>query len=307
MRLKEQGTGYFVPFYARRARRILPPYLVFLLAAGSLLSFPWARVCYWYVFFGANFPLALGKSTVEALTPLWSLAVEEQFYLVWPWIVLFCGTQTLRRVALATVLFSPVIRAVATPLFSSHFPIYCLTFFRADTLAFGAFLAAAQHEDGEWIRSRRRAGLVALISATSLFGLLAALPSFHPAANSVLFNSLGYSLSVIAFGGALVYVLTIQRGMVHFVLSAKPIRYLGQISYTFYLYHVAILQQTALQVKSPWARGMIGFAITLGVAAISWHLLEQPILEGWHWNWRIRPHATLRETCAPAELGSELP
>ena len=306
LRLKEQRAtaGYFAAFYTRRARRILPPYLMFLAMAGLMFSLPWAHIWYWYVFFGANFPLALGKSPSAALTPLWSLAVEEQFYLVWPLIVLCCSKQSLRRVALATVLLSPVIRAAATPLFSSHFPTYCLTIFRADTLAFGAFLAVVQSEDDQWILRNRLACLYGSISAAMLLALLAVRPSFRPAANSILFNSLGYSLSVIIFGGALVYVLATERGMVHSLLTSRTSRYLGQVSYSYYLYHVAILEKMRLYVSSSWVRGITSFALTLGVAALSWHLMEGPILQGRGRNWRIR--LTKAESDAVTELRSEV-
>ena len=306
LRLKDQSTTteYFLSFYKRRARRILPSYLTFLAIAGLTFSLPWAHIWYWYVFFAANFPLALGKSTIEALTPLWSLAVEEQFYLVWPWIVLCCSKQSLRSVALATVGLSPMLRAAATPLFSSHFPIYCLAIFRADTLAFGAFLAVMQSEDDEWIFRNRRTGLYGSMAAVALFAPLATRPSFHPAANSILFNSMGYSLSVVAFGGALMYVLAMERGVVHSVLSSRGSRYLGQISYTFYLYHVAVLEKMRLHLSPHWALGIGSFALTLGLAAISWHLMERPILHGRLGNWRLRLPET--ERCVGTDLRSEV-
>jgi peptidoglycan/LPS O-acetylase OafA/YrhL len=80
------GGGYWKPF--RRVRRILPPYLGFLIFLTIFFHLPWARIWYWYAFLGANLALALGKVEVAAMTPLWSLAAEEQFYFIWPWIVL---------------------------------------------------------------------------------------------------------------------------------------------------------------------------------------------------------------------------
>jgi len=311
LRLKEQPerTGYFAPFYVRRARRILPPYLLFLVVAGSLFALPWTRGWYWYIFFATNIPLALGQAGAAALMPLWSLAVEEQFYLVWPLVVRFCSRENLRRVALSTIVLSPLVRAAATPLFSIHLPIYCLTIFRADTLAAGAFLAIAQAEDRNWITRRRYAGLVILLTAGILLALLSLRPNFRTSANSVLFNSAGYSLTAIFFAGALTYVLALEHGIVYRVLTCKRARYLGRISYTFYLYHVAVLEKTAGYVNSPLARAVIGFVLTFTVAAISWRWLESRILNVSLEGWKPRMLPTLNPPNSPrrsAGLGSEL-
>jgi peptidoglycan/LPS O-acetylase OafA/YrhL len=308
LRLKEQPAAakYFAPFYKRRARRILPPYFVFLIAAGLLFSLPWARGWYWYIFFATNVPLALGQTGAAALMPLWSLAVEEQFYLVWPWVVLCCSRESLRKAAVATVVLSPLIRAAATPLFSSHLPIYCLTIFRADTLAAGAFLAIAQAEDGNWIVRRRHAGLYALLGAGMLLVLLGLRPEFRTSANSILFNSVGYSLTAIAFAGTLTYVLALERGIVYEVLTCKASRYLGRISYTFYLYHLAILEKTATYVSSPLARAVIGFVLTFAVAAVSWHWLESRILNLSLASWEKRVLPAFNQPSTPSELRSEL-
>jgi peptidoglycan/LPS O-acetylase OafA/YrhL len=307
LRLKEQpSAGYFAPFYQRRALRILPPYLLFLAAAGLLFSLPWARGWYWYVFFATNIPLALGRPGAAALTPLWSLAVEEQFYLVWPWIVLYCSRNSLRKVAITTVVLSPLIRAAATPLFSSHFPIYCLTIFRVDTLAAGAFLAIAHSEDANCIPRRRRASIYASVCAGILLILLTLRPEFRASANSMLFNSIGYSLTVIAFGGAVTYVLGIEQGIVHWALTCKPLRYLGRISYTFYLFHVAILEKTALYISSPVACGLVSFVLTLGVAAISWHWLEARILGISLGSWESHVLPAVNQSRVSTGLRSEL-
>ena len=103
-----------------------------------LFPIPWHRLWYWYAFFAANLASALGKNTLEALTPLWSLAVEEQFYFVWPWVVLFAGRKTLRNIAVAIMVAAPILRAIFTPIFVNRGMIYYLAPFRADSLACGA-------------------------------------------------------------------------------------------------------------------------------------------------------------------------
>jgi peptidoglycan/LPS O-acetylase OafA/YrhL len=107
--------GYWKPFYLRRASRILPPYIGLLAVLAFTFHVPWSHIWYWYAFFGANFALAFGKATVDAMTPLWSLAVEEQFYFLWPWVVLWCSRRSLKRISIAILLFCPLARALCTP------------------------------------------------------------------------------------------------------------------------------------------------------------------------------------------------
>ena len=282
LRLKENrtsGGSYWSPFYFRRIRRILPPYIGFLVVLSFVFGVPWAHIWYWYVFFAPNLPLALGRVIVAGMGPLWSLGVEEQFYFIWPWLVLACSREALRRVVLAIIVISPLLRAISTPLFSTHFPIYSLTIFRADTLAMGAFIAVATSRDPQWIGRHRCAALSSSALALALLMGFSFLPSFRAGANSIFFNSMAYSLSAIFFGSILVCALGAQPGFLHAFLSTRLLRYLGLISYTFYLYHEAVLLKVGQYVhSSPILIALVAFAITFLISVLSWHLLEAPVL-----------------------------
>jgi peptidoglycan/LPS O-acetylase OafA/YrhL len=281
LRLKEKradGGSYWSSFYSRRVRRILPPYIVFLLVVTFLFRVQWAHIWYWYVFFTPNIPLALGKVTVAALGPLWSLGVEEQFYFAWPWLVLACSKAGLRRVALGVIVISPFLRAIFTPAFSTHFPIYSLTIFRADSLAMGAFIALSVRRDPQWISRQRPKALGGLALALVMLAGLSALPSFRAAANSVLFNSIAYSLTAVCLGSTLIYVLGLKKGFLHTLLTARPLRYLGLISYTFYLYHEAVLLKAAQYFHSRILIALAAVSVTILISVLSWHLFEAPIL-----------------------------
>jgi peptidoglycan/LPS O-acetylase OafA/YrhL len=177
------------------------------------------------------------------------------------------------------VILAPLLRAAATPLFSNHFPIYSLTPFRADTLALGAFIAVAERESGEWIRSMRRSAVWGSVGSGILLLAFSLFPSFRTGANSVFFNAGGYSLSVTMFGGALIYVLGAGEGVVSSLLTLRPLRYLGRISYTFYLYHVAVLGIVAHYLNSLMLKAIASLILTIAIAALSWHVLESPILK----------------------------
>jgi peptidoglycan/LPS O-acetylase OafA/YrhL len=129
LRLKVQGDngGTCVSFYVRRACRILPPFIGFLAMATLFFHVNWTHVWYWYVFFDANLASATHHNAVRAMVPFWSLAVDEQFYFIWPWVVLFASQKTLKKITAGVIVIAPVLRAICTPVFSSHWPVYSLT------------------------------------------------------------------------------------------------------------------------------------------------------------------------------------
>jgi peptidoglycan/LPS O-acetylase OafA/YrhL len=284
LRLKEQKAGGVSglclsrSFYVRRAFRIIPPFIGFLGVLTLFFHVPWRHIWYWYAFFDANFASATHHDVVRPMVPLWSLAVEEQFYFVWPWVVLSASPKTLKRIALGIVLTAPVLRAIFTPAFSSQWPIYALTPFRADTLACGALIALLTQEDTAWFDRNHRRAVWFTSAAGAIFVMLSALHSFRWTANTVLFNTLGYSLIVAIFGGALVWVLGSQGGIVYSILRTKPLRYLGLISYTFYLYHLGVLILLKQSAHISLLVYPLSFAITVAIAAISWRFFETPIL-----------------------------
>jgi peptidoglycan/LPS O-acetylase OafA/YrhL len=142
----------------------------------------------------------------------------------------------------------------------------------------GAFIALVAHRDPEWMFRRRNGALTCSVSAVTLLITLSILPVFRAAANSILFNSLAYSLSAACLGGLLVYALGTQKGVLHKFLSAAPLRYLGLISYTFYLYHEAVLLKVGQYAHSRTLIAVTAFSITVLISMLSWHLFEAPIL-----------------------------
>lgn len=283
LRLKECRGGegrntVWRTFYLRRARRIFPPYIGLLLSASLVYAIPWAKVWYFYVFFSANLAILLQKVTLVAMIPLWSLVVEEQFYFVWPLVAFRASSATLKKVALGVIVTVPVLRAVCTLFVSTHKAIYFLAPFRVDTLAWGAFIAIAQYENREWIRLHRLLAARCAAMAGVIFCVLSASARFRLTANTVLFNSVGYSLIALIFSGILIYALAGQDGLVWTVLTNRPLRYIGVISYTFYLYHFGVLSLLHDHVHSRVLVALLGFGISGAIASSSWRLVEAPIL-----------------------------
>ncbi|HTU49608.1 MAG TPA: acyltransferase, partial [Acidobacteriaceae bacterium] len=128
------SANFYFNFYWKRALRILPLYLVSLLAAWLWFQSSIGGVIV-SVFFIANFA---GLFHVSLAGPYWTLAIEEQFYLVWPRFVRRLRIDRLKTLALAVVIAEPVLRLIATVF---HHYNFRFTFFRCDGLALGALLA----------------------------------------------------------------------------------------------------------------------------------------------------------------------
>ena len=282
----QRASQYARVFYLKRFVRIVPPFaalMIALLVAPKFMgllpddyqSFVAAQPWYWL--FATNFLVAMATwaGTVSATGPLWSLAVEEHFYLVWPWVVRWVTARTLFRVCLAIIVASPLLRLVLLGVFHVNpDAIYVLTPTRADTIAFGAAVAILMRTD-------EQRGLVRRWSAPSMIaGAIVTLAVIGIARTPEWFTA---PMEVIGFSA----VALLAAGIVGFVathsvkwLAARPVSDFGhRYSYSLYLWHMAAAQFVASRVEAHGMRAEI-IAAGLGLlpAALSWHLLEAPAL-----------------------------
>jgi peptidoglycan/LPS O-acetylase OafA/YrhL len=274
-----QQKTYFSYFYARRARRILPPYVLLMTITTLILGTLWMRHWYWFAFFCMNIADVLGQNGYYALTPLWSLAVEEQFYLVWPVLIRSFTEEHLPWVAGTILIVSPLLRALATPHFHTHFAIYVLTPFRIDGLMAGALIALA------WKNKRAELGKVAgwakgvIPLAFIVLAVLYRVGGLRVSSNTVVSNVFIYELITLIAAFMLLWALFSKSCLVD-VLKWRPVRYVGVISYTIYLVHILAFELSERYVHGRFMVFITALAGTMAYASLSWFLMEKPITGG---------------------------
>ncbi len=271
-----RAGAYYGRFYGRRARRILPPYLLLLVLTAVFFGVGWLRYGYMYVFL-MNFVTAFGMPHLSSLDVLWSLAVEEQFYLVWPVLVLLLSERALVWAVGFLMLAAPLLRFVCSPQFSSYAPVYMLTPFRMDLLAAGAGLALVWRKRRGWIMRFGGFGPLFTIGALAVLAALSKKPGFSVTANTPFANVWIYEMTLVASAGVVLWALS---GRGRQVLEWTPMRALGRISYSFYLIHTTVLIVLERYLAGRWLVAGLTFVISLAYSALSWRYLEQPMLYG---------------------------
>jgi len=283
-------------FYARRVLRIVPVYVLFVMfslwLAGPIGTSSADEVAQlhrtqaWYWTYSLNILIALRNwSAITFPTGhLWSLAVEEQFYLLWPLAVLLMSPLMLRRTALACIVGAELCRLGFVLAGVDGHVNFVLLPTRMDTLAAGAFLACAYRDPALWsrvLRARQSLSLLALIL------VLATILYRHTIDNQESFEQLVFFPATVALG--VVIVSSAAAGNAW--LSNRTLGFIARISYGMYVWHLVIMRLILTKVSVPqttapgawWAfyTIMMGGTIcgTILVALLSWHAIEQPILK----------------------------
>ena len=325
MRAELSGVRFFINFYGRRSLRIFPLYYAYLIAmaafAGLALvvdGLPQAvqqissqigyALTYSYDFFHAS----RSFSHSPLLTHFWSLAVEEQFYLVWP-LVIFCVPRNrLRPVLMAMIVAGPFLRLAEAGLMASSFgglfnqrmdlAIYVLPFSHVDAFAIGGYLALFARTP-----SRAAIGLyaamlagVGLLTEQLATGSMGAALGYGPFMADSWKSVWAYTALNLLFGWILLLIR--DRQFLRPVMEQSTLSYLGKISYGLYVYHFAViwLVTQAVQAKLEGFPTLGRLIVILGclpvtvlISMISYRVLEMPFL-------RLKDRLFARSATVPA-------
>jgi peptidoglycan/LPS O-acetylase OafA/YrhL len=269
--------SYFTSFYSKRCLRIWPLYaalLIFMFMLVPLLRPSETRIIFqrsspWWAYplFIQNFLVSTPAGAAGPLGVTWSLAVEEQFYLVWPLFVRFCSSVQLRRIALSVICIEPVLRLVAA---SHHVILYSNTFSRLDGLMAGALLATVTRSP-----NFNPSGFVKWAWGVLLIGLPAAFIAAAMDASWIVF-----SLSAAASASLVYLVLYSRQEWIRSVMGNRFLIFTGTVSYGLYLLH-KIPFDVAEELhfdRHPLLAVPVLLAVCYGMAALSWSVLERPFL-----------------------------
>lgn len=304
MRASLTTADFFVRFYGRRTLRIFPLYYAYLGGAGAvaclalywggdfrgdvgvrafLAQWPWAAIFMMdFVHAGANY------TETPLISHFWSLAVEEQFYLLWPLAIFLTPPEKLRSLLLGLTVAGPFIRwAIASDLFASWFPqlnpvpnlrVYFLPFSHLDAFAIGGYFALYGRSRGAryvWL-------LGAVACGAGYVSTWLAIRQFNPldfgyaAGMRDAYQYIwGYTLVNLFFACLTLHVR--DRKFLPQIFEHPVLDYLGRISYGLYVYHFGIIfvVKNALYEWPEFVRVPLSLGLTIAVSALSYALLEK--------------------------------
>ncbi len=295
LQAKRGDWGEIKRFYIRRTLRIFPLYYGYLLLSCLLAG----AVSFWYWVYLQNIVIAIGPALHVELGygpgHFWSLAVEEQFYLFWPFVILFWPRRTLTSVMWGAVAFALLLRI---SLAHTGIGLFFFTLTRIDSLAAGGLLAFYYSQG---VLQRRRAvlcgiGLAGLVS-------LAFAKHYGHATGTVWAEVIQYS-SAAAFYSAVIGLLVVTKNSIlHRALQIRPMREIGKVSYGLYVYHpvvFAVVLRHAGYLPSP-VRLVVCFALTYLVSVFSFYGFEKRFTD---FKGRLAPQPIFRPAFAETSLSS---
>ncbi len=321
-----EATNYFQGFYLRRVLRIFPLYYLVLIAvivAGILINNPalttklplpqdrWLYFCYltnWLALWKGYW----GPQYVNYLAHFWSLAVEEQFYLVWPLVIWLVPPRAISRIAVSLALLSAMIRLLWVAHTGPQMAIAFATVTRMDALFIGVLGATLFRDPERMLAIRKWLPWIASLGVGSFFMAFSALIFFPRRAALLLYGPTplphdlgdealmlaqcgGYTLLAVGFG-ALVLLAACTEAESRWMqrlLKSPLLAPIGVYSYGIYVFHVPILGAAQLFIYPRIFRSMrtpmdavlkegvyfvVLAAVTFLISAFSYEFFEKKIL-----------------------------
>jgi peptidoglycan/LPS O-acetylase OafA/YrhL len=300
-----RSPNYFSAFYARRSFRILPIYAVMLIIyligrqlRGSAPVLFGGPLPWWsYVVGLQNLWMTIEQNYGASwLAGTWSLAIEEQFYLIFPLVVYLASPRTLPRLLMALLVLCPVGRIIAYG-FGDRFGYYVLMPLRADILAIGALIA--------WLQfSGAISPIVRRIFRIAFWSTACVLPIFAWGVELSDFTMAMWGHTyLVALFGSVVFMVLEHRGAPRLaLLRSSPAAFFARISYALYLNHTGVLIMVFLAAGydshtiMSWQGGALtalALAISVLISSLSYRLVEGPLIRLAHRKFRFGAPTTI--------------
>lgn len=303
----KEASNYFKVFYTRRVCRIFPLYFLVViplliaplpLVLDSVDSLFGESLPSWtYLTYTKNFAMAQeGRYGPVWLAPTWSLAVEEQFYLILPFLIRFVSREKLPYLLAGLTLAATLLRLAILAFHpQGDFAFFVLLPSRAEPLLLGVLGAWAVRNE-RWLTvllMHRRAlyRVLAVLTASTALLVLGPYSNPTPALAALFPPTYGFALLGLLYICALLIAVTEKRGLVFFVTRNRILGKIGVIAYGTYLLHLPvrglifwlILGKAPFQPPGTWSDYIVvlgALLLTLTLASISWIFFEKRIV-----NW----------------------
>ena len=287
LRTKE-AENYFSAFYTRRVLRIFPLYytsliVMFFLVMPNLPGAPpplvfWRKIAY-FVYVQNWLPPA------QWMGQYWTLAVEEQFYLLWPLVVFCARRERILTIAVGASALAVLLRFALLALHVDSESILENTFTRMDALLIGAACACLMREGAWATRLRRHANRLCFIPVIVMAAIYAVDRNFYR--ESPLMGSIGYTLIDLSFAALLLALVATpgEPSVLQRFFGSATMRALGKYSYAAYIWHILVrvlagyLERDVLHVRFPWFLNIpLLVALTVAASMLSYAIIERPVL-----------------------------
>ena len=281
-----ENRDYFSTFFRRRSLRIFPLYYAYL-GSMILIYYPYSKWrvgepyqidshFLWYLAYASN--IFWNPLDDPGLTHLWSLAIEEQFYLVWPLVVFFTPRRWLLSVCVLGFFASFASRVGMTLAHCDYYNIYALTPCRMDALLIGAAAGIIELKSVDRHRLNR---VIQPLLAVATLVLVAFMAQYGWRGQDQSVHTVGWSLVALVFAVFVFWAATAGSG--NWLLNASWLRLIGKYSYGIYMFNMIVRFSVARHLPNSTLMQrlvMIGVSLvgTAICTAISWHFIELPFL-----------------------------
>lgn len=296
---------YFINFYGRRSLRIFPLYFSYLILisivayvalnyfnydVGDRLARTQDQLVYAATYTYNFFAMSSSYQQTQTLTHFWSLAVEEQFYLIWPLMIFMLHRSNIKKALLIVIISGPIIRFLVGLMVLSDdanrfnqldLTVYTFTFSNFDAFAIGGYFALYGKPVKILTIFLSFAALIILGFVTDYlagvkFDLLSL--GYHSFMRDSYKYIWGFTLFSVFFAALLVNIR--DRAFLPIIFENPIIAYLGKISYGLYVYHFPLVWFVGHELGDMpfYFKALIILVLTIIISAISYHVLEQRFL-----------------------------